>query len=413
MQGTVRDNVGGNDAQSRDGSDRFFTGRTPPTGMPMSPAETSGVVSPQQIGVREFADYSLVIDARSPHEYAEDHLPGAVNLPVVDDAQYAEVGTRHKSDKHSAYLIGVEYSLRNIADQIKPLISRYGEADRFLVYCFRGGKRSRLWADNLRTIGFQVDVLAGGWKRYRQWVRESLEALPPRFTYRVLAGPTGCGKTRLLTALAAQGEQVLDLEALASHRGSLLGDLPGVAQPTQKSFDSLLLQELRRFDSSRPVWIEAESKKIGNLQLPESLFDCMHRSEVIHLDAPMPERVKLWREDYPHFATDPVGMVRKLLPLKPLIGGQLLAMWQGLAEQGATDDLFESVMNGHYDPCYLRSTGARYRRTEAHRRFSLHGLGPVALAEAARELKALPPAAVHVEASDVPIDRSAGDSPAR
>lgn len=379
----------------------------------MSPTDAQGVVSPRQIGVGEFADYSLVIDARSPHEYAEDHLPGAVNLPVVDDAQYAEVGTRHKSDKHGAYLIGVEYSLRNIADQIKPLISKYGEADRFLVYCFRGGKRSRLWADNLRTIGFQVDVLAGGWKRYRQWVRESLEALPPRFAYRVLAGPTGCGKTRLLYALAAQGEQVLDLEALAAHRGSLLGDLPGVPQPTQKSFDSLLLQALRRFDSARPVWIEAESKKIGNLQLPESLFDCMHSSEVIHLDAPMPERVKLWREDYPHFAADPVGMVRKLLPLKPLVGGQSLAAWQGLAEQGATDALFESVMRDHYDPCYSRSTRSNYRRTDAHRRFTLEGLGPRALAEAARALASLAPGVAHIHESSLPIDRSAGDSPPR
>ena len=353
----------------------------------MSAVATSRMVSPLQIGVREFAEYSLVIDARSPHEYAEDHLPGAINLPVVDDAQYAEVGTRHKSDKHGAYLIGVEYSLRNIADQIKPLISRYGEAERFLVYCFRGGKRSRLWADNLRTIGFQVDVLAGGWKRYRQWVREALEELPPAFTYRVLAGPTGCGKTRLLAALAQKGEQVLDLEALAAHRGSLLGDLPGVPQPAQKAFDSQLLQELRHFDVSRPVWIEAESKKIGNLQVPESLFDCMHRSEVVHLDAPMSERVKLWREDYPHFEADPIGMVRKLLPLKALVGGQALAEWQSQAERGATDALFESVMARHYDPCYVRSTRRNFLQLSACQRMTLTGLDADSLARVAETLR--------------------------
>ena len=193
-----------------------------------------------ELGIRELQDYSLVIDARSPREYADDHLPGAVNLPVVDNDQFAEVGTRHKSDKHVAYLIGVEYSLRNIADQIKPLISRYSNADRFLVYCFRGGKRSRLWADNLRTIGFEVDVLAGGWKRYRQWVRESLTALAPTLTYRVLAGPTGCGKTRLLNALRRKGHQVLDLEDIAAHRGSLLGDLPGVTQRERPAVPSCL-----------------------------------------------------------------------------------------------------------------------------------------------------------------------------
>jgi tRNA 2-selenouridine synthase len=344
--------------------------------------------SPQQLGVREFSEYALVIDARSPHEYDEDHLPGAVNLPVVDDEQYAEVGTRHKTDKHGAYLIGVEYSLRNIADHIKPLISRYKSSDRFLVYCFRGGKRSRLWADNLRTIGFEVDVLAGGWKRYRQWVRESLAALPAQLTLRVLAGPTGCGKTRLLAALARQGAQVLDLEALASHRGSMIGAIPSHPQPTQKSFDSALLHALRALDSARPVWIEAESKKIGNLQLPDSLFERMHASQVVHLSAPMLERVKLWREDYPHFAADPVGMVAKLAPLKPLVGGVVLGEWQELAQQGQVDVLFEKVMLQHYDPCYERSTRHNYGQIDSQQTFALTGLDAPALDLAARALRA-------------------------
>src|SRR4051812_19413800 len=147
------------------------------------------LVHPHQLEVQDFSSYSLIIDARSPHEYDEDHLPGAVNLPVVDDTQYAEVGTKHKTDKHAAYLVGVEYSLRNIAGHIGPLISKYTPQDRFLVYCFRGGKRSRLWADNLRTIGFPVDVLSGGWKNYRRWVRAGLESLPRALEYRVLCGP--------------------------------------------------------------------------------------------------------------------------------------------------------------------------------------------------------------------------------
>jgi tRNA 2-selenouridine synthase len=317
-------------------------------------------VHPHQLQIREFSSYALVIDARSPHEYAEDHIPGAVNLPVVDDIEYAEVGTKHKTDKHTAYLIGVEYSLRNIAAQIKPLISRYGPQDRFLVYCFRGGKRSRLWADNLRTIGFDVDVLAGGWKNYRRWVRAGLETLPTTFSYRVLCGPTGAGKTRLLLELRRQGQQVLELEGLARHRGSLLGDVPGETQPTQKYFDTLVLDTLRGFDPRRAVWLEAESKKIGNLQLPEGLYEAMHRSASINIDTPMPERVKLWREDYPHFAADPVGMVNKLEPLKPLVGKETLAEWALLAASGRVDELFESVMVRHYDPCYVRSTRHNY-----------------------------------------------------
>lgn len=351
--------------------------------------ETVGaIVHPHQLEVQEWSSYAMVIDARSPHEYVEDHVPGAVNLPVVDDAEYAEVGTTHRTDKHEAYLIGVEYSLRNIAAQIKPLISKYSPQDRFLVYCFRGGKRSRLWADNLRTIGFEVDVLAGGWKNYRRWVRAGLESLPRAFTYRVLCGPTGCGKTRVLHELARQGHQVLDLEGLARHRGSLLGDLPGEPQPSQKLFDTLLLDTLRHFDCRRTVWLEAESKKIGERQLPDSLYDAMHHSPVINLVAPMTERVRLWREDYPHFAVDPVAMVQKLEPLKPLVGKELLSQWQALAASGQIDELFESVMTRHYDPCYTRSTRRNYGASTGERTLELPSLAGTALAEAVRRLTA-------------------------
>jgi tRNA 2-selenouridine synthase len=353
----------------------------------VSPADpAAALVHPQQLGVQEFASYALVIDARSPHEFAEDHIPGAVNLPVVDDAEFAEVGIRHKTDQHGAYLVGVAYSLRNIADQIKPLISRYTPQDRFLVYCFRGGKRSRLWADNLRTIGFEVDVLAGGWKNYRRWVRASLDTLSRSLRYRVLCGPTGSGKTRLLHVLRRQGEQVLELEELAHHRGSLLGDLPGDPQPTQKLFDSALLAELRRLDADRVVWVEAESKKIGNLQLPESLYEAMHASPVVNVDAPMAERVKLWREDYPHFARDPQGMVRKLEPLKPLVGKETLARWMALAAGGRVDELFECVMTQHYDPCYQRSTRRSYGRRIEAANSVLESLDPGGLASVARQL---------------------------
>ncbi len=352
-----------------------------------TPAETAAsLVHPHQLEVQDFASYALVIDARSPHEYAEDHIPGAVNLPVVGDDEYAEVGIRHKTDKHAAYLVGVEYSLRNIADQIKPLISRYTPRDRFLVYCFRGGKRSRLWADNLRTIGFDVDVLAGGWKKYRRWVRAGLETLPRAFSYRVLCGSTGCGKTRVLHELRRQGQQVLELEGLAHHRGSLLGDLPGDPQPTQKMFDSALLDEMRRLDPRRTVWVEAESKKIGNLQLPDSLYEAMHRSPVIHLSSPMHERVRLWREDYPHFAQDPKAMVRSLEPLKPVVGKETLAHWMALATEDRVDELFESVMVRHYDPCYVRSTSRNYGNRPEAMSVELGSLGPAGLEEAARRL---------------------------
>jgi len=346
----------------------------------------SSLPHPAQLEVDEFSRYALIIDARSPHEFADDHIPGAVNLPVVDDAEYAEVGTTHKTDKHKAYLIGVRYSLQNIARHLQPLISRFTPDDRMLVYCFRGGKRSRLWADNLRTIGFPVDVIPGGWKNYRRWVRESLETLPAALRFRVLCGPTGCGKTRLLYALQAEGQQVVELEGLAAHRGSLIGALPGQPQPPQKLFDSRLLAALRGLDPQRPVWIEAESKKIGRLQLPEPLHEAMQSSPTVTIDAPMSERVRLWHEDYAHFVDDPVAMVEQLVPLKPLVGGEELQRWQALAAERRTAELFERVMAAHYDPAYARSTRRLFSREQSGDRLTLPSLAPAALRDVARRL---------------------------
>lgn len=343
---------------------------------------------PHQLDVRDFSEYALVIDARSPREYAEDHIPGAVSLPVVNDEEYAQVGTLHRTDTHAAYLMGVAYSLQNIAAHIPALIARFRPSDRMLVYCFRGGKRSRLWADTLRTIGFRVDVLPGGWKAYRRWVRDSLETLPRKFEWRVLEGGTGVGKTRLLKALRAAGQQVIDLEGLAHHRGSLIGGIPGERQPTQKLFDSALLDQLRQLDVTLPVWVEAESKKIGNLQLPTTLHEAIANGKPLQIAAPLSERVRIWREDFPHFALDPVAMVDKLEPLKPLVGGDELALWRQLAQAGCVDQLFERVMVHHYDPCYARSTRrARSVHAERHE-LQLSSLADDALLIVARELAA-------------------------
>ena len=362
------------------------------TAAPPQEGSNSPSAHPHQLEVQEFASYDLIIDARSPREYEEDHLPGAINLPVADNDEYAEVGTIHASDTHRAYLVGVRYSLRNIAQHIDEVIVSHARGERFLVYCFRGGKRSRLWADTLRTIGFKVDVLPGGWTSYRRWVREALESLPRSFEYRVLTGPTGCGKTRMLAELRRQGEQVLDLEGLARHRGSLIGDLPGQCQPSQKLFDSELLSAMRGFDTARPVWVEAESKKIGEVQLPEALHAAMHRSPTWNLVVPMEERVRLWREDYPHFVADPRSMVEKLAPLKPLIGGEELDRWRELAASNQTDALFQRVMEAHYDPCYARSTRRHYGPAAPRREVQLRGLDAGGLRGAVASLIASPTA---------------------
>jgi tRNA 2-selenouridine synthase len=330
--------------------------------------------------------YAIVVDARSEREYAQDHLPGAINLPVVDNEQYAEVGTTHKTDKHRAYQIGVSYALKNMSRAIDELISEHPKDARMLVYCFRGGKRSKLWLDSLATIGYRVDRLPGGWKAYRAWVRDQLEELPRRFRYNVLCGPTGCGKTRLLTALESVGAQALDLEALAQHHGSLIGDLPGVPQPTQKWFDSLLVSKLTKFDPKLPVWVESESKKIGAIQLPDSLLETFRNGDIFALEAPMSERVRLWREDYAHFESDPDSLITRLRHLRPLIGGDEFVLWEKLAAERRMPELFARLMEAHYDPAYARSIGRNFPQYPDAPRVNVESLDMRALVELAREL---------------------------
>lgn len=354
-------------------------------GNPSTGAERDALFSSMLNSALE-GQYALVIDARSNREYAEDHLPGAVNLPVVDNEQYAEVGTVHRADTHKAYLIGVSYALKNMSHAIDELIGRYPKDSRILVYCFRGGKRSKLWVDALGTIGYRVERLPGGWKAYRAWVREELTRVPRQFRYNVLTGPTGCGKTRLLTALERVGAQVLDLEEIACHRGSLIGEIPGVEQPTQKWFDSMLLEKLRSFNPEQPVWVESESKKIGAIELPGALMDGIRAGRVVAVNAPMMERVKLWREDYSHFERDPEALLVRLRHLRPLVGSEEIALWENLARERRMPELFQRLMEAHYDPAYARSIGRNFPQYEHSPSLNLTRLDTEALVEVATKL---------------------------
>lgn len=330
--------------------------------------------------------FDVVIDARSEREYAEDHIPGAINLPVLHDDEYAMIGTLHRSDTHSAYLRGVRLALANIAVALEDRVAELPRSTRILVYCFRGGKRSKLWTDALSTIGYKTQRLEGGWKAYRNHVRAELERLPAALTFNVLCGPTGCGKTRLLSALARAGAQVLDLEAIARHRGSLIGDLPGVAQPAQKLFDSLLLDALQRFDPEQPIWAEAESKKIGAISLPEALVAQLHAGRVFRVETPMAARVRLWREDYGHFERDPMSLLSRLQHLRPLVGGEEYALWQSLAESRDIAQLFERLMTHHYDRAYARSIDAHYADYASAPGIELADLSAAGLDSVARAL---------------------------
>jgi len=302
------------------------------------------------------AEFDTVIDARSESEFAEDRLPGAVNWPSLTDEQRRIVGTEYKQDSpFVAKKRGAALVARNIAAHIEREVMDKPKEWRPLVYCWRGGKRSGSLALVLDQIGFRVHVLEGGYREYRRAVIAELEVLPSRFDYRVICGTTGSGKSHLLQVLAAKGQQVLDLEALANHRGSVLGQVPGSPQPSQKQFESRLWESLRRFDPDRVVWIESESKKVGDLRVPEILIERMRASPCMVLEMPLEARVTLLMEDYHHFVTDTEAFCQRLDALRVLRGNDTVNAWQGAARAGRTTEVVRDLLQAHYDPIYLQS----------------------------------------------------------
>ena len=311
--------------------------------------------------VAQLSDYDEIIDVRSPAEYAEDHIPGAISAPVLDDEQRAQVGTLYAQESpFVAKKLGAALIARNVAHHLETLFSDKPKQWKPLVYCWRGGQRSGAMAHILAQVGWTVGRLDGGYKSYRRQVLADLETLPENLQFRVVCGPTGSGKSRLLRVLQEQGTQVLDLEALAQHRGSLLGNLPDEAQPAQKMFESRVWDALRRFDPQRPVYVEAESKKIGAVTTPDALLGRMRASECLLIEAPVAARVQLLMEDYGHFLHDPALLIQRLTPLLPLHGRQVLDHWQMLAERGDWDELVAKLLEQHYDPAYLRSTSHNF-----------------------------------------------------
>ncbi|MBI5889139.1 MAG: tRNA 2-selenouridine(34) synthase MnmH [Nitrosomonadales bacterium] len=319
--------------------------------------------NPRVATVSQLSDFDEIIDVRSPAEYADDHIPGAISAPVLDDEQRAEVGTLYvQISPFLAKKRGAALIARNIADHLENIFKDKPKQWKPLVYCWRGGQRSGAMAHILAQVGWSTGRLQGGYKNYRRQVLADLDTLPETLQFRVVCGPTGSGKSRLLRVLHEQGAQVLDLEALAQHRGSLLGNLPDEPQPSQKMFESRLWDALRNFDAQRPVFVEAESKKIGLINTPEALLKKMRASDCLLIEAPVAARVQLLMEDYAHFLADPALLVQRLTPLLPLHGRQVLDHWQQLAEQGNWTELVEKLLIQHYDPAYLRSTGHNFTR---------------------------------------------------
>jgi tRNA 2-selenouridine synthase len=299
-------------------------------------------------------EFDTVIDARSESEYAEDRLPGAVNWPSLNDAQRKLVGTEYKQvSPFVAKKRGAALVARNVAAHIERDVLDKPKGWQPLVYCWRGGSRSGALATVLDQIGFRVHVLEGGYREYRRAVIADLQRLPMRFTYRVVCGKTGSGKSRLLQALGGAGAQVLDLEALAEHRGSVLGLVPGRPQPSQKQFESRVWDTLRRLDPVRTVWVESESRKVGELRVPEALMERMRASPCVRIELALPERVQLLMEDYDFFVKDVGAFCERLDALRALRGNEVVNHWQEAARAGRLQDVVRELLVDHYDPVYL------------------------------------------------------------
>jgi tRNA 2-selenouridine synthase len=332
------------------------------------------VATPLSYG--ELAAFDDVLDARSPAEFAEDHLPGAINVPVLDDAERALVGTVYKQrSAFEARRVGAPLAARNIATHVEMLFAQKPLAWRPLVYCWRGGGRSGSLVHVLRQVGWNAQRLEGGYKAFRRQVVTDLESLPDRFTFHVVCGATGSGKSRLLEALGAEGAQVLDLEVIAAHRGSVLGDLPGAPQPSQKAFETAIWSALSRADPARPVYVESESRKVGNLRVPEHLIERMRASKCVRLEASTATRVALLLEDYAHFVTEPLALGRKLELLRDLHGAERIERWNEQLGKGDWEPLVADLLESHYDPAYRRSLFKNYQGAAEAEAFEVREIG--------------------------------------
>ncbi|QBY00852.1 tRNA 2-selenouridine(34) synthase MnmH [Rhodophyticola sp. CCM32] len=314
------------------------------------------------MGLAAFLKYAggfdAVIDVRSPAEFALDHVPGAVNMPVLSDVERARVGTIYTRDSpFAARKIGAALVARNVAAHVENALMGQEGGWHPLVYCWRGGQRSGSFATILRQIGWRVEVLEGGYRSYRRQVVEMLYDQPLAHRLIRLDGNTGSAKTDLLARLAARGVQVVDLEGLAGHRGSILGEMAG-PQPSQKAFESALAQAVCAADQNRVLLVEAESSRIGALRLPPSLWAGMRAAPRLVVAAPVAARARYLAEIYAGYASDLPCLTARLDHLRPLAGHEQVDHWIALAQEGQLQALAAGLIKGHYDPAYTRARAA-------------------------------------------------------
>lgn len=324
-----------------------------------------------------------VIDVRSPSEFAEDHLPNAINLPVLSDEERARVGTIYTQESpFLARKIGAALVARNTARHLEGPLANKSGAWQPLVYCWRGGQRSNAFATILDQVGWRVHLVTGGYRSYRRLVTAALYDTPLPHRLQVIEGGTGTGKTALLHHLRAVGAQILDLEGLAGHRGSLFGALDA-PQPSQKAFESQLAAALQALDPARLTWVESESSRIGARIIPPALWSAMGPAPRLEVSVPLAERATFLTSAYHDIIEDPDLMLRTLNHLRPFHAATTIERWQALAGSRAWDTLAGELMEQHYDPRYAKSQTDAAQSPEKIQLSDLHG---TTLAKAASDL---------------------------
>lgn len=336
----------------------------------------------------DLSRFSEIIDVRSPSEFADDHLPGAINLPVLSDEQRITVGTLHKSNPFAARRMGAGMISANAAKHLESHFADKGKSYTPLVNCWRGGMRSNSLAFILRSIGWRAHVLDGGYKAFRQFSAADLERLlaPAELQLTVLAGPTGVAKTRLLKTLQSQGAQVLDLEGLANHKGSILGLPPNATQPSQKRFETKLWHTISGFDPKRPVFTEAESNRIGKLHCPPALWKKLGLGHIVQIDLPLLKRAAFLLDDYPYFTQDPPHLKELLNKLIKLRGHEQVHQWYQLIDDRRWSDFVASILENHYDLAYRKAGDEKSNYPAPSRSISLPDFSPESLKTAAHQL---------------------------
>jgi tRNA 2-selenouridine synthase len=332
-------------------------------------------MKPSRPTVADLAAYDEIIDVRSPAEFAEDHIPGAINCPVLDDAQRAEVGTLYKQvSPFEAKKIGAALVSENIAKHLKERFLDRPKSWKPLIYCWRGGDRSGSMTTIFKAIGWHAGQLDGGYKAWRSHVIALLDALPVQYRFVVIGGATGSAKTRILQAIGVLGEQILDLENLANHKGSVLGIFPDSPQPTQKAFETALMLALTALDPARPVYVEAESRKIGNLHVPEAMIERIRGGQCLAIEATLDARVAFLLKDYEYFLTQPDFLCQRIDALRTLQSRETLGRWQQQIHDGDWLVLVRELLEQHYDPLYQRSQDRNYAGMQDSGNFSTDDL---------------------------------------